>query len=279
MALAADCWALIAELARAECDLPTALESFKQELARLRRIGNRRREGQTLNNIGLVLIDMGQFSEANTHLQQAYTILYQIGERRGWAISLNGLGVIANFRGAFEEALAYLNRGLEQMRELVIPGDIALNLMQIGCVRLRMSDLTTAELLLREALSLFETLRWPTHIAEVRTALSEVALQNGDIVLAQNLSADLLPALQSGKVNELQRPGLAYWRTIRVFEQSNEPEIASQLREAYRQYHESILAKLTDPAWKDAYNSRIWYHKAMFGMLPTTNTAKYQSGE
>ena len=262
MVLVADCWALIAELAQATNDLPVALDAFRQQLTRVRRIGNRRREGQTLNNLGLLLINMAQFSEANACLQQAYSILNQIGERRGRAIGLNGLGIIANYRGAYDEALAYLSRGLEQMRELAVPGDIALTLLRMGDVHLRMADPNGAEQYLTEALALFEKQNWSSKAAEARTALGEAALQKNEPDQAQILITELLPALIEGRINGLEQPGLAYWRAILVLERTGQSDTAVQLRTAYARYFESIVVKLTDPTWREAY-TQIWYHKAL----------------
>ena len=266
--LIADCWALIAELARAVFDLPAALAACQQQLARLRRIGARRYEGQVLNTIGLILIDLGQFSDASLHLQQAYTILHQIDERRGRAISLNALGTIASLRGAYEEGIAYLSRGLTQMRELSVAADIAHTLCQMADIRLRMTDPAAAELLLREALLLFEALQWPLPTAEVRMALAEVALQQGQIASAQTLIADLLPTLLEGSLSRLQHPGLNYWRAIQVCERAGQSEQARHLRHAFLRHHAAVISTFTDSTWPEAFNTELWYHQALLSVPP-----------
>jgi len=257
--LEADCWALVAEIHGRNNDHPAALNALKRRLVLLRRTGNRRGEGQTLNLIGLNLVRLGQLSEANGYLQQAYAILRQIGERLGEALSLNYLGILAGQRQAFDEGLAYLNRGLALIRELNTPADLGLTLFHLGNLALRKGDGITAESVFAEAATLFDSLGFQPQAAEACAGLAESALRSGDLSRARALVDKLLPRLQAGQVNDLQMPGLAYWRAIQVTTQTRQPEDVAVLHQMFRHYYDVILDKLSDPAARDAY-SNLWYH-------------------
>ncbi len=263
-ALEADCWALIAEVSRRSNDLPAALMAFRQQLALLRQVGDRHSEGQTLNALGLALIGLGQLSEANAHLQQAYTILRPLGERRGEALSLCYMGVIASMRTAFDESSAYLTRGLTLLRQLSVPGDLGLALFFLGNVEIRRANLPAAQTAFREALTRFETMDLHVQAAEVSMALAHWSLEYGDGNRARRFAARLLPDLERGQVNDLQFPGLAYWRAVRIAERTNQPEIARRLRLAFQTYYETIAARL-DVQWQAAFAQQLWYHRELLG--------------
>src|SRR5262249_23640216 len=123
--LEAEGWSTLGKFYSRQNNLPAALEAYDRQIALLRQIGDRRREGLTLLNIGGALVNLGELSEGNAHLLDAYKILHQIGERSGEAASLVNLGIIAWHHKAYDEALAYMRRGLAIQRSLNTQADIA----------------------------------------------------------------------------------------------------------------------------------------------------------
>lgn len=261
--LEAEAWSTLATFYSLGNDRPAALNAYRQQISLLRQIGNRRGEGHTLNSIGITLTSLGQFSEGNANLLDAYKILHQIGERWGEATSLTFLGVIASYRRAYDEALAYMNRGLVIVRELNARSDIALTLYHIGNTHLAKDERRDAETAFLEALSLFDMLGFQTHIAEVSAGLAEIELLYGNIDVAYRHIQQILPSLEAGQINDMQQPGLAYWRAIQVIERTGQSDVAERLWRAFRRYSDTILEKLSDPKWREAYMTNIWYHRAL----------------
>ena len=88
----------------------------------------------------------------------------------------------------------------------------------------------------------------------------------------------ILPGLEQGQINNLQIPGLAYWRAIQVTSQAGQPEIARLLRQAFHRHFDVILEKLSDPASRDLYSSQLWYHRDLLAsetdaQNPSTDTS------
>ena len=262
-ALEADCWAMIAAFQFRNNDRPAALSAYKHQISLLRQVGNRLNEGHTLNDIAITLISLGQFSQGNAYLADAYKILRQIGERWGESISLIFLGVIAGYRSAYDEAIAYMQRGLTITRALSIPTDIGLTLFHLGNAYAGKGDLDKAENAFKEALDIFDKLDLTLRILEVRAGLSEIAVRRNDLPTALAYAEGLPLHLEQIRLGDLQQPGLTYFRLVRVMERSGQVETAAQLRLAFRQYSDAILAPLTETGWREAYVNNIVYHRAL----------------
>ncbi|MEP7284530.1 MAG: AAA family ATPase [Chloroflexota bacterium] len=260
--LEANSWSVLARLYSRENQLPAALNAYGQQIALLRQIGDRRYEGLTLLNIGSVLVNLGELSEGNTHLLDAYKILHQIGERSGEATSLVNLGLIAWHHQAYDEALAYMQRGLALQRALDTEADVARTLFYMANTYIAKRELSPAADALDEARGLFESTSLFQHIAELYTALAEIDILRDDLSAAQADIKHLLPRLEQRQVSDLFLPGLAYWRTIQVLEKSGNLELAGKLRAAFRAQAEITLNHLSE-ARRDAFINKIWYHAAL----------------
>jgi hypothetical protein len=264
--LEAECWSVLGELYIREGNLPAALESSRRQIALLRQIGDRRREGLTLNRIGYLLINLGLISEGNAHLIDAYQILHQIGERSGEAANLISLGIVAEFYGAYTEALAYMNRALVTQRGLKAEVEAALTLFYMANVHLIGGALDQAEQTLTESRAIIEAnhrLPYILPLIEIDTALAEIEMQRGQLETARRRLVPMLLRLQRRQINGLCRPGLAYWRAIQVLEKNQEMPQAAQLRLAFRAAIQPTLDWLVKQNREQDYVSRIWYHAAL----------------
>lgn len=261
--LEADCWGILADFYARENNLLAALDAFRQRIGLARQIGDRRIEGLTLNRIGIVLINLGQFSEAGAHLNDAYRILHQIGERSGEATSLVYLGVIAEHRKSYEEAIAYLLRGLEAQQNLNAAPDAALTLFHMGNCYLAKGHLDAALKTLNEARAILVSKDTPRRLDEIEIALAEIDLRRGDCETARRRINSLLPRLRQQQLSNLFLPGLAYWRVVQILRQCGYFSEAAELRAAFKAGAEGLLSKIEDQVWRDAYRNNIWYHAAL----------------
>ncbi len=260
--LEAACWSVLAKLHLRASDLPSALEASQQQLRLSRQIGDRRQEGWTLNQIGLILVNLGQLSEGNAFLLDGYKLMRQIGERAGEAMSFLYLGIIAEHHKAYDEALAYMNRGLAIQRELDVDAEAALTLFHMANVFIAKGDLEEARHALIEARAFLQATNLVQQIEEIDAALAEVHLRQENLSTASRHIEPLLSRLQHD-VNDLIVPGLAYWRTIQVLKQCGQAEEAARLRDAFRVRANSIMSRLDSPKARDRYVNSIWYHAAL----------------
>ena len=90
-----------------------ALASFQQVLSIYREIGDRFKEGATLNNIGEVFRNLGQYDQALASYQQALEIARVGGYRAAEGRILNNIGLIYDNLGQYDQALASYQQALE----------------------------------------------------------------------------------------------------------------------------------------------------------------------
>jgi predicted ATPase/class 3 adenylate cyclase len=252
--LIAKCLDILADFYTRENDLVAAMDTSRQQITLLRQIGSRSREAQTMVRIGVLLVHLGQLSEGNAHLIDAYRMLRQIGERAGEADSLVWLGVIAEHYKAYDEALAYHKRGLILQEQIDSRADIALTLFHMGNAYIRKGDYADAARVLNDARTLL------SDVDEIGVAQAEIDLYNGDTGSAHRRVQPMFSRLQRRQLKDIIMPGLAYWRVIKVLEAVGQYEQAAQLRRAFREIVKGVLGKLVDSQWRTAYVQNIWYH-------------------
>jgi CHAT domain-containing protein len=97
---------------------PKALDYYQQALVILKEIGDRAGEGGSLNNIGLIYYDLGQYPKALNYYQQALVISEEIGNRAGEGGSLNNIGLIYYNLGQYPKALDYYQQALVIRQEI-----------------------------------------------------------------------------------------------------------------------------------------------------------------
>jgi tetratricopeptide (TPR) repeat protein len=94
------------------------LRLYAQELAAVRKMGNRAVEGETLANMGLLSFHLGHPEESAREYGEAIVLLREAGNRAGEGSTLNNLGTLAFGQGRSEEAISYLQRALTIRREV-----------------------------------------------------------------------------------------------------------------------------------------------------------------
>ena len=82
-----------------------------------RRLGDRRREGYALTNLGGALLEMCRFDEAITTHQEAIAIYRETGNRHGEGNALNNLGLALRESGRLEDAIAAHQEAIAIYRE------------------------------------------------------------------------------------------------------------------------------------------------------------------
>jgi tetratricopeptide (TPR) repeat protein len=220
----------------------------------------------------MVLIGLGQFSEANGRLLDAYRLLRQMGDHAGEADSLIHLGVIAAHHRAYGEALAYLNRGLVIQKSQSALDDSARTLYHMGTAHLARQEYDDAMSVLIQGRSILRSVGTLGRFAEVEIALAEVIWRRGDSAQAARRLSSHLDVLRHEWVNDFLQPGMAYWRAAQILDANAQPDEAQKLREVFRLRAEREVNALADTAWRKAYLG-IWYHAALLGVSAARETS------
>jgi tetratricopeptide (TPR) repeat protein/TolB-like protein len=220
-------------------DLAQAEAQYEQSLALSRELGDRRREAARLGDLGLMAWRRGNAEKAKRLYEGALAISREVGYRRGVSSLLNNIAVVLRARGELGEALRRFEESLEIAREigdLVLVVNRLFNIADVHRIRGRL-DLARPPLdealavarergdregtarslfgqalvltaahqgaaargLLEEALAIRLELGQKGYAGDVKTALADLALDDG----RNNDAATLLRAA----VEEFQREG------------------------------------------------------------------------
>ncbi|MBK9488261.1 MAG: tetratricopeptide repeat protein [Haliscomenobacter sp.] len=83
---------------------------YEQSLIIWQQIGDRQREGVTLNNISQIYDAKGDYDTALRFLEQSLAIRQQIGDRKGEGVTLNNISQIYYAKGDYDTALRFWNK-------------------------------------------------------------------------------------------------------------------------------------------------------------------------
>jgi predicted ATPase/class 3 adenylate cyclase len=268
--LEAECLSVLADLYLRENNLPTAFETAQRQLACLRQIGDRRREGLTLNRIGELLINLGRINDGQQLVIDAFQVLNQIGERSGAAAAQLAIGIASEYLGVYDEALSHMRRALALHESLNATLEIALTRFHIGCVYLRQQAWQAAENELMAARSIFaaHALQEPYVLpSEIDSALAIVDLSMGRYTSASERVSGMAIRLNRRHIRNLYRPTMAAWFTAQVLIANGELARAKQLAENVLAALADMLAWLQARSWLSDFMSAVWYNAELFSLV------------
>ncbi|MCL4298816.1 MAG: CHAT domain-containing protein [Anaerolineae bacterium] len=113
-----ECALALGRLRHSHGKLPEALEANQVALNIFKTEGNRKLQGTTINNIGLVYGAQGRYTEALDSYQQALAIAREVGDRSGECFTLNNIGSLYSDQGRYNEALSSYQHALTICREV-----------------------------------------------------------------------------------------------------------------------------------------------------------------
>ncbi|MEC4816289.1 MAG: CHAT domain-containing protein, partial [Scytonema sp. PMC 1069.18] len=100
----------------------------------MRAVGNRRGEAVTLNNIGGVYSNLGEFQQALEYYTQALPIRQEVGDRRGEATALTNIAAVYDTLGKKQLSLDYYQQALQLWLAIGNRTGVAKTLDNIGVV-------------------------------------------------------------------------------------------------------------------------------------------------
>lgn len=127
----------------------------------LRSVGDKRREGNHLSNLGSVCLALDKTDEAIEHCRAAQTILLEAEDTRGIANNINILGSVCLKLGNPKKAIRYYNNALEIQEKIENKRGVGNNLRDLGFAYSELGDSGKAIENLRKALSIGKEIKDP----------------------------------------------------------------------------------------------------------------------
>jgi predicted ATPase len=186
-------------LANWQSDFGRGRGLLEEALAIRLRIGALADAAATLNQLGLIGLDLGDLDEAERHCRHGLEIRRTLGDDATVAASLNTLGGVLQFGGRTDEAGALFEESLAIRRRLGDESGSSVSLGNLGLVARDRGDLDAAETMLREAIATRQRLADRQRVAVVRHNLALVLFDRGDLAAARaELEAALATARELG---------------------------------------------------------------------------------
>jgi tetratricopeptide (TPR) repeat protein/DNA-binding XRE family transcriptional regulator len=156
-----------------------AIGQLEQALALYRETSNQAGEARALGNLGIVLYQQGRYAQAIGYQQQALKLRRARRDRAGEANTLNNLGIIDLRQGRYAQAAGHLGQAMALYREIGDRDGEAYALSNLGDVNARQGSHRRAARHLERALALFRKASDPVGEANALTNLGTLSLLRG----------------------------------------------------------------------------------------------------
>ena len=148
-------------------------------------------DGAARTYVGLVMLERGEFDQAQAAYQEALEHYRAVGDRSGAAYALLGLGNVFRDKGDVPMLEAYCSQSLQMSRELRHLWGTGYSLNSLAVAAVMRDDFDRASELLAEALELFGR-------HGVRVGVAEALLLSGQLEADRGHTGAAFPLLQDG---------------------------------------------------------------------------------
>ncbi len=173
-----------------------ALEIYIQSLE-LKKEGRSR--AISLDNVGGVYAELGDYQLALDHHQQALMTFRELGLIRDEAVALNNIAMVWGKIGDFSQAIEYMLQSLARIRETGDKHEEAYGLYNAGNFSLRMGDTRQALEYANQSINLSRAHKFSRAEADGLTLLCQIHLAQGEMEKALDACNRVLPMHQSSK--------------------------------------------------------------------------------
>jgi CHAT domain-containing protein/tetratricopeptide (TPR) repeat protein len=133
-----------------------ALETYREALQISRAASDRRLEGATLNNMGLAHMQRGEYRKASESYDQAISLRRSVGDRAGEIITLQSISALHRTLGEYQNALKTNEEALRLSRMTGESEEIASSLNSLGMTLNSLEEYEKALEVFKEALQLYQ---------------------------------------------------------------------------------------------------------------------------
>lgn len=174
-------------LAWTQGDYDAAYRLLQLALEIRRKLGDKQRIAETLNNLGNVAGYQGNYEQARVYLDESLTIARELGYQSSVARSLNNLGYVARLQSEFGAAKKLLQEARSILIELGDKRSLAVTLANLGNISLHQGDYAGARSVFNECLAIGKELGFNEAVALALTNLGNLARIQGDYPAARSL--------------------------------------------------------------------------------------------
>jgi tetratricopeptide (TPR) repeat protein len=248
-------------------DLDSARAGYEQALAIRRSARDQRGEAISLNQLGNLCYDRGDYSGALEHYRPALDLFRKVGDRRGEAWSLSGLGTIYLRCGDCEAARASYQEALSLRRMVRDQRGEAVTLADLGNALAGLGELEAARAHLEQAVSLTRSLGAHRDEVYALTYLARALEKSGDWAGAEAAHQSALAARLAQKQHGGNPENLAGLARI---------ALARQAQEQARAHVEEILRAMHEHGWQTTESPFLVYHTCVSVLSACGDEARAQ---
>jgi tetratricopeptide (TPR) repeat protein len=161
------------------------LETHRLAVTGCMRLGDRRAEGMTRNNLGRALLEAGQPEAAAAQYRRAHSLLSAADDQHGVIDSLVNLASVLRRQGACTQALRNQATALAFYRQAGLARKIGITLRGIARTELALGRLAEAVGHAEEALARFLELQLDLDAAQSLNTLAQIHYERGDTESAE----------------------------------------------------------------------------------------------
>jgi predicted ATPase/DNA-binding SARP family transcriptional activator len=176
----------------ASIDYTAARRYYRQSLEMRQKIGDHWGEAATLNSLGTIAFNLGEYQKAEQLLREALVLSENMGDLNGIAWATGQLENIAIVQGRYEEARALTWQGYRLAREIGNQGMLAWRFYDLGKIALAQEQYEEASDFFQKSLETFNAINHKRGPARVLLYLSRMALVTGDADKAKQLAQESL---------------------------------------------------------------------------------------
>jgi CHAT domain-containing protein/Tfp pilus assembly protein PilF len=216
----------LASLATNRGDYPQALALYQQGLAIVRELGEREREGNTLNMIANVYSAQGDYTRAKTLLQEALAIALAQGDGSREVVYRANLSEIDARQGKFSEALAAQQQLLARVRQWGQRSREARFLVSIANLHRYKGEYAQAFAHYQQALDLQATLGEPETQLQTLSNLGLLHRELGQLEAALKVHQQALAISQ--KIGTRPHNAALLQAIATIYQEQDKPDLALQ---------------------------------------------------
>jgi tetratricopeptide (TPR) repeat protein len=168
------------------------IETHTLAVAACERLGDRRAQGITRNNLGRALLEAGETQEAAAQYRLAYSLLSEAGDTHGVTDSMVNLASVLRRQGAHSEALRSLQEAVGYYRRHGMDRKVGITLRSIARTELALGQLTEAAQHGNEAFDCFVELNLDLDVAQALNTLGMIHHRAGDGERAERLCREAI---------------------------------------------------------------------------------------
>jgi CHAT domain-containing protein len=151
-----------------------ALASWQQSLVLDRAIKDRRREGETLRNIGRAYYMLKDMTQATAHFERSLAIAREVKNRQNEGLNLRNLGVICEDQNQPGKAIEYYQQSIKIAQEVGDRTALARTLQNLGQIEQTQNNFSSASTNLKQSLAIWRELKDQTGEADTLLALGDL---------------------------------------------------------------------------------------------------------